>query len=689
MEMEKALVRLAEQVKLWADDKFQTLEEQQKALKAELEGITLTAGPQGEKGEKGEQGPQGEKGLDGSPGRDGVDGLAPSADEIIASLKTNEEVWTSLKGEQGAHGERGEKGDQGEQGQVGPQGEKGEKGDKGDSVTAEEVANLLIERSDFLEIVAGEKGEDGERGEDGLGIKAFEMSDEGDFAIEMSDGQIVELGNIRGPQGKSVSADEVVNLLKDNEGFIKSIRGPQGEQGPAFPEDRAVEIIKSLVEETTGQYEEEATKSLSVLEEKSSELDAAIAIAKTKAISFDMAVEEVNRSKVKKFVPEELVKSGSWVEHNGRIYVANRDTDSTPGDSTAYSLVLRGFEFKKAWNSDSEYERLDVVISSTGSAWVANKDFPQGEPGSTPDWNLLVKRGERGAKGEIGEKGDKGDKGLDGKDGRGIADLTFDEKGLTVVLDDGVVEAFPLNLGDAIEKAWFNYHDNIDQPLTSFRGGWESIKEFSRGDLVAYGNAYYLARKASRGIPPSTPFGTMDWETRQSSLDHWQLFIQFPDFGQQGPVGINSADVDKIIATWTTGNLFTGPGGTIPANKLALTGALQFKGKVDVTSAPDANLNPQAGFFYMVGTTGTANAGWTGIAGEAVKVNDAIVFDGTNWHTLAAETDVSAAELRIKALEDRIKVLEDLLTKVDGANRVAHVTGKLAASDDISAFVAK
>ena len=62
--------------------------------------------------------------------------------------------------------------------------------------------------------------------------------------------------------------------------------------------------------------------------------------------------------------------------------------------------------------------------------------------------------------------------------------------------------------------------------------------------------------------------------------------------------------------------------------------AVTYRGSVDLTAAPAAQLNPDppvVGDLYLNTGVGVCEAGWAGIAGDACASNDRAVFDGTNW----------------------------------------------------------
>lgn len=72
------------------------------------------------------------------------------------------------------------------------------------------------------------------------------------------------------------------------------------------------------------------------------------------------------------------------------------------------------------YKSDAAYVQGDGVTYG-GSFFIAQKDAPEGKPGSSADWRLSVKHGRDGKDGKDGAKGEKGDQGIRGEIGpRGI-----------------------------------------------------------------------------------------------------------------------------------------------------------------------------------------------------------------------------------------------------------------------------
>jgi len=79
--------------------------------------------------------------------------------------------------------------------------------------------------------------------------------------------------------------------------------------------------------------------------------------------------------------------------------------------------------------------------------------------------------------------------------------------------------------------------------------------------------------------------------------------------------------------------------GKLDASFLSISGGMSFKGNTDPTTTPPAAA--AAGDFYFASKPATLAAGWTGLAGSAVKAGDSLLFDGANWHSLTGLADLS------------------------------------------------
>ena len=80
-------------------------------------------------------------------------------------------------------------------------------------------------------------------------------------------------------------------------------------------------------------------------------------------------------------------------------------------------------------------------------------------------------------------------------------------------------------------------------------------------------------------------------------------------------------DADKVPKT--------GVDGRLDPSFINVPGALFFRGVVDITQPPPVGVN--SGDYWLVGIGGVAHAGWTGIAGQTLAVNDMVIWNGVIW----------------------------------------------------------
>ena len=212
----------------------------------------------------GEDGAQGEKGDTGSSGADGKDGIGIVKTEInekgefIVTYSNGNVVNLGVivgkdgeKGETGAQGEKGEKGDKGETGSAGADGEDGigiskaEINDSGELVLTFSNSTSInlgcIVGQDGAQGEKGEKGETGAQGEkgdtgaDGIGIADVTITEEGALNVTLTNGTILQLGNIRGEDGIGISKAEINTLgeliLTDTDGKTTNLGKVVGDDG--------------------------------------------------------------------------------------------------------------------------------------------------------------------------------------------------------------------------------------------------------------------------------------------------------------------------------------------------------------------------------------------------------------------------------------------------------------------------
>ena len=162
-----------------------------------IQGLTGATGAKGDSGARGLQGIQGIQGLKGDQGIQGIQGLTgltgAKGDSGARGLQGIQGTQ-GLKGDQGIQGIQGLtgatglKGDSGARGLQGIQGIQGLKGDQG------------IQGIQGLTGLTGAIGKDGVTGKDGVSITKTKVTGDSLF-ITLSNGQTLNAGNVRGPQG--------------------------------------------------------------------------------------------------------------------------------------------------------------------------------------------------------------------------------------------------------------------------------------------------------------------------------------------------------------------------------------------------------------------------------------------------------------------------------------------------------
>lgn len=193
-------------------------------------------GVQGEKGDKGDTGEQGIQGVAGKDGKDGINGIngtdgVDGKDGVgIANILINtsgELELTFSDGQQinlgnvkGSKGDKGEKGDTGEQGIQGIAGKDGKDG---------------INGTNGVDGKDGTNGKDGTDGQDGVGIANVTVSNEGAHSVTLTNGTVLDLGNIKGANGIGISKSEVNAsgelVLTYTDGTVKNLGNVVGANG--------------------------------------------------------------------------------------------------------------------------------------------------------------------------------------------------------------------------------------------------------------------------------------------------------------------------------------------------------------------------------------------------------------------------------------------------------------------------
>lgn len=218
-------------------------------------------------------------GINGTDGKDGKDGVGINTVNITEDGKLNITLTNgttlnlgTIKGEKGDKGDTGAKGEQGIQGVAGKDGKDGINGTDGvdgkDGTNGKDgvgIANVLINTSGELELtfsdgqqinlgnVKGSKGDKGEKGDtgeqgiqgaagkdgtdgqDGVGIANVTVSNEGALSVTLTNGTVLDLGNIKGADGIGISKSEVNAsgelVLTYTDGTVKNLGNIVGSNG--------------------------------------------------------------------------------------------------------------------------------------------------------------------------------------------------------------------------------------------------------------------------------------------------------------------------------------------------------------------------------------------------------------------------------------------------------------------------
>ena len=233
--------------------------------------ITLTNGTslnlgniKGAKGDKGDAGINGTDGIDGTNGADGV-GVASSEINALGELVITYSDGNTVnlgkvvgndgaKGEQGLQGVKGDKGDKGDAGINGTDGIDGTNGVDGVGITdvtinADNELVLSFSNGNVINLgnIKGAKGDKGDtglkgadgingaNGVDGVGIQNVDVSADGALTVTLTNGTVLNLGNIKGADGLGITKSEINAsgelVLTYSNGDVKNLGKVTGENG--------------------------------------------------------------------------------------------------------------------------------------------------------------------------------------------------------------------------------------------------------------------------------------------------------------------------------------------------------------------------------------------------------------------------------------------------------------------------
>lgn len=326
-------------------------------------------------------------GINGKDGIDGKDGVGINTVNITEDGKLNITLTNGTTLNLGTiKGEKGDKGDtgvQGEKGDKGDTGAKGEKGDKGD--TGEQGIQGLAGKDgkDGINGTDGVDGKDGTNGKDGVGIANVLINTSGELELTFSDGQQINLGNVKGSKGE------------------KGDTGEQGIQGAAGKDGTDGQNGVGIANVTVSN-------------------EGALSVTLTNGTVLDLGnikgADGIGISKSEVNASGELVLTytDGTVKNLGNVVGSNGvDGQNGVGIKT-------------------------VTLSSTGELIVTLSDNSVINLG-----NVKGEKGDKGDKGDAGAQGEKGEKGDKGDTGRGIAKTELVNGELIITYTDGTKE----NLG--------------------------------------------------------------------------------------------------------------------------------------------------------------------------------------------------------------------------------------------------
>ena len=362
-------------------------------------GDTGARGEKGEKGDAGEQGIQGvagkdgkdgingTNGVDGKDGTDGKDGVGINTVNITEDGNLNITLTNGTTLNLGTiKGEKGDKGDTGVQGEKGDKGDTGAKGEKGDKGNTGEQGIQGVAGKDGINGTDGVDGKDGTNGKDGVGIANVLINTSGELELTFSDGQQINLGNVKGSKGD------------------KGEKGDTGEQG---------------IQGATGKDGANGQDGVGIANVTVSN-EGALSVTLTNGTVLDLGnikgADGIGISKSEVNVSGELVLTytDGTVKNLGNVVGANgADGQDGVGIKT-------------------------VTLSSTGELMVTLSDNSVINLG-----NVKGEKGDKGDKGDAGVQGEKGEKGDKGDTGRGIAKTELINGELIITYTDGTKE----NLG--------------------------------------------------------------------------------------------------------------------------------------------------------------------------------------------------------------------------------------------------
>lgn len=352
-------------------------------------------------------------GIDGKDGTDGKDGVGINTVNITGDGKLNITLTNGTTLNLGTiKGEKGDKGDTGVQGEKGDKGDTGEQGIQG------------VAGKDGKDGINGINGTDGVDGKDGVGIANILINTSGELELTFSDGQQINLGNVKGSKGdkgeKGDTGEQGIQCIagKDGKDGINGTNGVDGKDG------------------TNGKDGTDGQDGVGIANVTVSN-EGALSVTLTNGTVLDLGNIKgangigISKSEVNASGELVLTYTDGTVKNLGNVVGANgADGQDGVGIKT-------------------------VTLSSTGELMVTLSDNSVINLG-----NVKGEKGDKGDKGDKGARGEKGEKGDKGDTGRGIAKTELVNGELIITYTDGTKE----NLG-SVSNAESEYSSGLQYTL--------------------------------------------------------------------------------------------------------------------------------------------------------------------------------------------------------------------------------
>jgi len=386
-------------------------------------------GTNGKDGKDGADGKDGKDGVDGTNGKDGKDGISIAKSEInskgeLVITYSNNEV-ENLGVIVGANGKDGVNGADGKDGVNGADGKDGDDGEDGkDGVGIEDIkivnGNLSItltngttmdlgnikgaDGKDGTNGTDGKDGTDGVDGKDGISVTGAEINAANELVLTFSDGTDKNLGVVVGADGK------------DGQNGTNGTDGVNGTDGRGIKKTEVNAIGELVIT-----YTDDTTDNLGVIISDNGGAGTG-AIAPRIQINASTNEWEISTDGGETYVSTGVKATGA----DGKDGSDGADGKDGANGISVIGANINGEKELVLTFSDGTEKNLGVVVGADG------KDGADGQDGADG------KDGINGTNGADGKDGEKGEDGTDGKDGVGISGAAIESNNhLVLTLSNG------------------------------------------------------------------------------------------------------------------------------------------------------------------------------------------------------------------------------------------------------------